>query len=144
MGFWFEGILSNPVEASRHHPTGLRADAPAAEPVNRAAPPASAAQKQGNRIFAGRFAGRTAVITGGASGLGLLTAERIVKEGGKVSLWDLNAAALNAAAQKLGGAHTVQVHVGRHAEVAQAAAKSPGLPVPRWRCRNFPLTVGTR
>jgi len=116
--------LSNPVEASRHHPTGLRADAPAAESVSRAAPPSSAAQKQSNTIFAGRFAGRAAIVTGGASGLGLLTAERIIKEGGKVSLWDLNAAALNAAAQKLGGAHTVQLHVGRHQEVVDAAAQS--------------------
>ena len=116
--------MSNPVEASRHHPTGLRADAPAAESVSRAAPPSSAAQKQSNTIFAGRFAGRAAIVTGGASGLGLLTAERIIKEGGKVSLWDLNAAALNAAAQKLGGAHTVQLHVGRHQEVVDAAAQS--------------------
>jgi 3-oxoacyl-[acyl-carrier protein] reductase len=68
--------------------------------------------------------GRTAVITGGASGLGLLTAERIVKEGGKVSLWDVNDAALNVAAQKLGGAHTHKVHVGRYPDVADAAKKS--------------------
>ena len=41
-------------------------------------------------IYAGRFAGRTAVITGGASGLGLEAAKRITQEGGKVCLWDLN------------------------------------------------------
>ena len=35
-------------------------------------------------IYAGRFAGRTAVITGGASGLGLEAAKRIAAEGGKV------------------------------------------------------------
>jgi len=78
----------------------------------------------GTGLFAGRFAGRTAVITGGASGLGLLTAERIVREGGRVSLWDINAAALKDAAQKLGGAHTVPLHVGHHPEVAQAAKQA--------------------
>ena len=45
-------------------------------------------------IYAGRFAGRTAIITGGASGLGLEAAKRIVAEGGKVCLWDLNPDAL--------------------------------------------------
>ena len=37
-------------------------------------------------VYAGRFSGRTAVITGGASGLGLATARRIIAEGGKVNL----------------------------------------------------------
>jgi len=36
-------------------------------------------------IYAGRFQGRGAVITGGASGLGLEAAKRIVAEGGQVS-----------------------------------------------------------
>ncbi len=47
--------------------------------------------------YAGRFAGRMAIVTGGASGLGKCAAERIIKEGGQVSLWDLNADALAAA-----------------------------------------------
>lgn len=81
-------------------------------------------EPQDRGLFAGRFSGRTAIVTGGGSGLGLLTAERIVKEGGLVSLWDINAAALEAAAQKLGGAHTVQVHVGHHPDVADAARRS--------------------
>ena len=41
-------------------------------------------------VYAGRFAGRTAIITGGASGLGLAAAKRITAEGGKVCLWDMN------------------------------------------------------
>jgi 2-dehydro-3-deoxy-L-rhamnonate dehydrogenase (NAD+) len=114
----FEGRLSDHIEASRHHSSGLHA-----EPAKRAQSPAP--QKQnGPGFFPGRFSGRTAVITGGASGLGLLTAERIVKEGGKVSLWDLNEAALNGAAQKLEGAHTHKVHVGRYPDVVDAARKS--------------------
>jgi 3-oxoacyl-[acyl-carrier protein] reductase len=110
--------LSDHIEASRHHSSGLQA-----EPARRDQSPAPKKQN-GSGFFAGRFSGRTAVITGGASGLGLLTAERIVQEGGKVSLWDINDAALNVAAQKLGGAHTHKVHVGRHSDVANAAKKS--------------------
>ena len=45
-------------------------------------------------IYSGRFANRTAIITGGASGLGLEAAKRITAEGGKVCLWDLNPEAL--------------------------------------------------
>jgi 3-oxoacyl-[acyl-carrier protein] reductase len=48
-------------------------------------------------IYAGRFLGRNAVITGGASGLGLEAAKRINAEGGKVCLWDLNPEALASA-----------------------------------------------
>ena len=36
------------------------------------------------RMFDGRFAGRTAIVTGGASGLGRLAAARITAEGGTV------------------------------------------------------------
>jgi hypothetical protein len=52
-----------------------------------------AAQSQENRnltVFAGRFKGSTAVITGGVSGLGLACAKCSVEEGGRVALWDLN------------------------------------------------------
>ena len=53
-------------------------------------------------VFANRFSGRTAIITGGASGLGLETAKRIVAEGGRVALWDINADALDAAKKSAG------------------------------------------
>ncbi len=43
-----------------------------------------------------------AVVTGGASGLGLATAQRIVADGGKVTLLDLNDEKGKAAATKLG------------------------------------------
>src|SRR6185312_10713488 len=59
-------------------------------------------------IYQGRFAGRTAIITGGASGLGLETAKRITAEGGKVSLWDLNADALAAAKKETGAVHSAK------------------------------------
>ncbi|MCR9279237.1 MAG: SDR family NAD(P)-dependent oxidoreductase [Pseudomonadaceae bacterium] len=44
-----------------------------------------------------------AVITGGASGLGRATAERLVAAGGKVALLDLNEDLANATAAELGG-----------------------------------------
>ena len=37
-------------------------------------------------VYAGRFSGRAAIVTGGASGLGKAVAKRIVAEGGTVAL----------------------------------------------------------
>ena len=42
----------------------------------------------------GRLAGRVAMITGGASGMGLVTVRRFLAEGARVVLVDLNAAAV--------------------------------------------------
>ena len=53
-------------------------------------------------VFPGRFEGRCAIVTGGASGLGKQVAARIVAEGGKVALWDLNADALDATKDEIG------------------------------------------
>jgi 2-dehydro-3-deoxy-L-rhamnonate dehydrogenase (NAD+) len=71
--------------------------------------------------FIGRFSGRTAVITGGASGLGKAAARRIVQEGGTVSLWDVNRDALNTARAEVGAAHVAEVDVSDHAAVVRAA-----------------------
>ncbi len=49
------------------------------------------------------LSGQTAVITGGAQGLGLAIAERFVAEGARVVLGDLNLEATQAAAEGLGG-----------------------------------------
>ncbi len=48
--------------------------------------------------------GKTAFITGGASGLGLATAKKFIASGGKVFLFDLNAEALQTAVAELGDA----------------------------------------
>jgi 3-oxoacyl-[acyl-carrier protein] reductase len=47
--------------------------------------------------------GRTAVVTGGAQGIGFAIAERYVAEGARVVLGDLDPAATDAAVEKLGG-----------------------------------------
>lgn len=75
-------------------------------------------------LYAGRYAGRSAIVTGGASGLGKAVAARIVAEGGTVALWDLNADALNAARTETGAAFVVALDVADSAAVAQAANDS--------------------
>jgi 3-oxoacyl-[acyl-carrier protein] reductase len=74
-----------------------------------------------------RFDNRVAVITGGASGVGLEAATRIVAEGGKVSLWDRDAVMLAKAAASIGGdAHTVQVDVADAEKLSGAAEAVQG------------------
>ncbi|MCX5513528.1 3-oxoacyl-ACP reductase [Kaistia algarum] len=74
-----------------------------------------------------RFAGRGAIITGGASGIGLRTAERIVSEGGTVCLWDVDAARIGAAKEKLGpNAHGVALDISQPEAVEAAAAEAEG------------------
>lgn len=72
-------------------------------------------------VFKDRFLGRVAVITGGASGVGLETARRMTQEGAKVSIWDHNREAL-AAAQGAGEPEDRRlVDVTEYANVAAAA-----------------------
>jgi 2-dehydro-3-deoxy-L-rhamnonate dehydrogenase (NAD+) len=75
-------------------------------------------------IYAGRFSGRSAIITGGASGLGLEAAKRIAAEGGKVCLWDLNPDTLAAAKKETGAVLTIALDVSDAKAVEAAAAKS--------------------
>lgn len=72
--------------------------------------------------FAGRYAGRAAIVTGGASGLGKAVAARIVAEDGTVALWDLNAVMLAEAKDEVGATHIVALDVSDQAAV-EAAAK---------------------
>ena len=69
-----------------------------------------------------RLQGRVAVITGGASGIGLATAKRFAEEGAKVVIGDLNAEAGVPLAEQL-GALFVQVDV-TDAEQVQALFKA--------------------
>jgi 2-dehydro-3-deoxy-L-rhamnonate dehydrogenase (NAD+) len=49
------------------------------------------------------FKGRTAVITGGAAGIGLAVARRLAASGARVALWDHDPKALAAARTQIGG-----------------------------------------
>jgi NAD(P)-dependent dehydrogenase (short-subunit alcohol dehydrogenase family) len=49
-----------------------------------------------------KISGTAAIITGGASGLGLATAKELIERGAKVALFDLNTEAVIAAAEQLG------------------------------------------
>lgn len=75
-------------------------------------------------VYAGRFAGRNAIITGGASGLGFEVAKRMVLEGGKVCLWDLDAGTLAEAQKQLGASHVVALDVSDHKAVQAATIQS--------------------
>lgn len=75
-------------------------------------------------MYADRFKARAAVITGGASGVGLDVARRIVTEGGKVALWDRSQDALTSAKAELPDAVLIDVDVTDWAAVAAAAQTS--------------------
>ena len=69
------------------------------------------------------FEGRTAVVTGGAAGIGLAVAKRMVLSGARVALWDLDAKALATAAAGLGhGTDTQTLDVADAHAVERAAA----------------------
>jgi NAD(P)-dependent dehydrogenase (short-subunit alcohol dehydrogenase family) len=62
--------------------------------------------------MAGRIEGRTAVVTGGCSGIGLATVRRFVEEGARVVIGDIDDAPGAALAAELGGPDVVTyVHV---------------------------------
>lgn len=75
------------------------------------------------------LAGRKAVVTGGARGIGLAIAERFMASGAEVSLWDMDAAALDAAVKRLapiGKAHMTTVDVTDAGAVTAAANAAIG------------------
>ena len=68
------------------------------------------------------YSGKTALITGGARGIGFATAEQIVALGGRVVVVDINAEAGAAAAEKLGNAAFYQVDLADDAAVRSVFA----------------------
>jgi len=68
------------------------------------------------------FRDRTAVVTGGAAGIGFAVARRLAASGARVALWDRDAAALASALATLGSAARSElVDVADDASVARAA-----------------------
>ena len=69
-----------------------------------------------------RFEGRTAIVTGGASGIGLAAAARLLREGARVAVWDRNAEAPAKLASELGAAvHTEALDIADANAVQRAA-----------------------
>ncbi|QYZ70348.1 bifunctional rhamnulose-1-phosphate aldolase/short-chain dehydrogenase [Neotabrizicola shimadae] len=85
------------------------------------------------------LAGRIALVTGGAGGIGSATADRMLREGACVLLADIDAEALDRTAQNLSGRHgrdvvrTVSMNVTKEEEViaalAHAAAEFGGIDI---------------
>ena len=69
-----------------------------------------------------RFAGRTAIVTGGVSGIGAGIASRLAAEGATLSLWDMDQAGL----ARAGNHHTVTLDVTNAEAVQQAAETTAG------------------
>jgi 3-oxoacyl-[acyl-carrier protein] reductase len=67
--------------------------------------------------------GRTAVVTGGARGIGFAITERLLKSGARCSIWDRDAKGLEAACARTGGKlHTAAVDISSADSVDAAAA----------------------
>jgi NAD(P)-dependent dehydrogenase (short-subunit alcohol dehydrogenase family) len=72
-----------------------------------------------------RYEGSGAIITGGASGIGLAVAKRILEEGGSVMLWDVDRAKLDAAKAELGAhAHVARIDLTDPTAVERATAEA--------------------
>lgn len=109
-------------------------------------------------IFQNRFEGRTAIVTGGASGIGKTVAKRLIGEGAKVSLWDMNHEALASAQvairatdiQALDITDADQVARAMEASVSALGGKldglvaSAGISGPNAATRDYPLDAWRR
>jgi 3alpha(or 20beta)-hydroxysteroid dehydrogenase len=73
-----------------------------------------------------RFAGRVAVVTGGAGGFGRAVAARLLAEGARVVVVDLDRAALERTAGELGTVTAVPADVSREEDVARYVREATG------------------
>ncbi len=97
------------------------------------------------------FSGRCAVVTGAAMGIGAAVAKRLGEAGAAVSLWDIDADGVSAAAAASGAPSAIAVDVTDDQAVAEAADRTireigavhavvtaVGLPGPRQGALNLP------
>ncbi len=99
------------------------------------------------------FKGRTAVVTGGATGLGYAIAQRLIASGGRAVLWDRDTATAQKAAAEL-GAQTLAVGVDvadpdsvqaavaatlRDAPRVDALVNSAGITGPNLKLWDYPV-----
>ena len=69
-----------------------------------------------------RFTDQTAVVTGGAQGIGHAVAKQMADEGARVAIWDLDIDLANQVAEELGGgAFGCAVDISDWASVSAAA-----------------------
>lgn len=66
--------------------------------------------------------GRSAVVTGGASGIGLAIVKRLAQSGANIAIWDMDEKSMTDAAKGISGVkvHTAKVNVSKLAEVESA------------------------
>jgi 3-oxoacyl-[acyl-carrier protein] reductase len=84
------------------------------------------------------LAGRAAVVTGGARGIGLAIAARLLESGARVALWDRDAAALKEGAASLKGADAVTTTV---TDVTDEASVNSAAAVARARFGKIDILV---
>ncbi|MEO1136433.1 MAG: 3-hydroxyacyl-CoA dehydrogenase [Pseudomonadota bacterium] len=82
-----------------------------------------------------KLSGTSAIVTGGASGLGAATAQVLAKEGVKVALWDLNEDKGEALAKELGGVFC-KTNVSEEQSVAASLEKSVSAHGTPWMLIN--------
>jgi 2-hydroxycyclohexanecarboxyl-CoA dehydrogenase len=74
------------------------------------------------------LAGKNAIVTGGASGIGLATCQRLAREGAGVAIWDIQDAAAQRAAEELvaagGRAIASHVDVSKRSEIDAGLARA--------------------
>ena len=66
--------------------------------------------------------GKTAIVTGGGSGIGAATARALAAEGARLAVWDIDGESAEAVADEIEGARAYTVDVSDRAQVDAASA----------------------